>query len=363
MVWQDSEVGEFANNKYVNLRITVSDDDYSDWSDKFNTPGTPTVLFLDTEGEEIDRFVGFGGEDAGKEEVFQMLKDFSAGVNTLSAVLAEHTQKPEDVDINYKLAKKYLRRFETPEAIPYFEKVLDLDPDDTKGYKEEASYRVALQLARTQMDPGPLEAFIVSNPGNKDYLRNAYMTAATTHARNEDFDKAKSLYETAMEALPDDARLTLSYAGAIFNYKMEDLYEKGLELNKKAKALNPDYELNTVLNLVTYYGNTEQNDKIVELFEQTIKDNENLKSLYASTIVRFEIADKYDYAIKLMKAEVGKEENANSAYVWNMLRQLYEKKGDIETALIHAKKAAELSKGTTYYTREVTRLEKLLQNR
>ncbi len=363
MVWQDSEVGEFSNAKYVNLRVTVSDDDYSDWRKKFNTPGTPTVLFLDAEGEEIDRFVGFGGEDAGKDEVFQMLKDFSAGVNTLSAVLAELEQNPEDVGINYKLGKKYLRRFETKEAIPYFEKVLELDPDDTKGYMEEASYRVALQLARTDRDPSALEAFIASDPGNKDYLRTAYTTAASTHARNENLDKAKSLYEAAMEALPDDARLTLSYAGAIFNYKMEDLYEKGLELNEKAKELNPDYELSTVLNLVNYYGNTEQKDKIVDLFEQQIKENEDLKSLYASMIVRHEIAGKYDYAIEMMKAEVEKEENAKSTFLWNTLAQLYEKKGDIEAALTHARKAAELSNGATYYTREVARLEKLLQNK
>ncbi|MFC2161608.1 hypothetical protein ACFLRX_08160 [Acidobacteriota bacterium] len=362
MVWQDSEVGEFANAKYVNLRVTVSDDDYRDWSTTFSTPGTPTVIFLDAEGEEIDRFFGFGGEDAGKEEVFQMLKDFSAGVNTLAAVKAELEQNPEDVDINYKMAKKYFRRYEMPEAIPYFEKVLELDPDNTKGYKEEASYRVALQLARTQSDPSALEVFIASNPENKDYLRTAYLTAASTHARNKDLEKAKKLYEAAMETLPDDARLSLSYAGAIFAYKMEDLYEKGLELNEKAKVLNPDYEVSTILNLANYYENTGQKNKIVILFEQAIEDNENLKSLYASTIVRNEISDKYDYAIEMIKAEVEKEENAKSAYLWNTLGKLYEKKGDIEAALTHVRKAAELSKGAAFYSREVTRLEKLLQD-
>lgn len=363
MVWQDSQVGEFANAKYVNLRVTVSDEDYSEWSKKFNTPGTPTVVFLDAEGKEIDRFVGFGGDDAGEEEVFQMLKDFSAGVNTLSAVLAEQEQNPDDVNINYKLAKKYLTRFETPKANPFFEKVLELDPENTKGYKEEASYRVALQMARTQRDPSALEIFIASNPKNQDYLRTAYTTAASTHARNEDIDKAQGLYEAAMEALPDDARITLSYAGAIFNYKMEDLYEKGLELNEKAKALNPDYELSTVLNLVTYYGSTDQKDKVVDLLEETIKSHENMKSYYASTIVRLEIGDKYDYAIGMMQEEVSKEENAKSAYMWSTLGQLYEKKGEIKTALTHLRKALELSPGATYYKNEIERLEKELQEK
>ena len=363
MVWQDSEVGEFSNTKYVNLRVTVSDEDYNEWRTRFNTPGTPTVVFLDADGEEIDRFVGFGGEDAGKEEVFQMLKDFSAGVNTLSAVLAEHEQNPEDVDINYKLAKKYLTRFETPKANPYFEKVLELDPEDTKGYGEEASYRVALQMARTQKDPSALEAFIATNPENQDYLRSAYTTAASTYGRNEDFDKARDLYEAAMIALPDDARLTYSYASAIFNYKMEDLYEKGLELNEKVKVLDPDYELSTVLNLVTYYSNTDQKDKVVELYEETIKTHENMKNSYAAAIARLEIADKYDYAIEMLQEEVSKEENAKSAYMWSTLGQLYEKKGDLENALANMKKASELSPGSTYYKNEMERLEKELQEK
>ena len=363
MVWQDSEVGEFANEKFVNLRVTVSDEDYSEWSKKFNTPGTPTVVFLDAGGEEIDRFVGFGGDDAGEEEVFQMLKDFAAGVNTLSAILAGHEQNPEDVDINYKLAKKYLTRFETPKANPFFEKVLELDPDNTKGYKEEASYRVAIQTARTQRDPSALETFISSNPKNQDYLRTAYTTAASTYARNEDIDKAQDLYDAAMEALPDDARITLSYAGAIFNYKMEDLYEKGLEFNEKAKTLNPDYELSTVMNLVTYYGNTDQKDKVVDLLEETIQSRENMKSYYAATIVRLEIADKYDYAIGMMQEEVSKEENVKSAYMWSTLGQLYEKKGDLENALANMKKASELSPGSTYYKNEMERLEKELQEK
>jgi len=363
LVWQDSEVGEFANAKYVNLRVTVSDEDYSEWSKKFNTPGTPTVVFLDPDGEEIDRFVGFGGDDAGEEEVFQMLKDFAAGVNTLAAVLDEHEQNPEDVDITYKLAKKYLIRYEVPKAAPLFEKVLELDPDNTKGYREEASYRVAIQTARAQRDPLPLETFIASNPQNQDYLRTAYMTAASTYGRNEDLAKARELYEAAMEALPDDARITLSYAGAIFNYKMEDLYEKGLELNEKAKELNPDYEMSTVLNLVTYYGNTGQKDKVIELLEETIKTNENMKSLYASTIINQEIEEKYDYAIEMMLEEVSKEENAKAAYMWFNLGRLYEKKGDLENAQIHMRKAAELSPGSTYYKNEADRIEKEIKER
>ena len=144
---------------------------------------------------------------------------------------------------------------------------------------------------------------------------------------------------------------------------LEDLYEKGLELNEMAKELNPDYKISTMLNLVTYYGNTDQKDKVPPLFEEAIKEEEGLKSLYASFIVRLEIEDKYDYAIEMMEAEAAKDENARSSYIWFYLGQLHEKKGDKETALTHMRKAAELSPGATYYSKHVERLEKELQEK
>jgi hypothetical protein len=49
--------------------------------------------------------------------------------------------------------------------------------------------------------------------------------------------------------------------------------------------------------------------------------------------------------------------------MWYTLGQLFEKKGDKETALSHMRKAAELSPGSTYYKNEVGRLEKELQDK
>lgn len=363
LVWQNSEVGKFANAKYINLRVTVSDEDYTDWRKRFKTSGTPTVVFLDANGEEIDRFVGFGGDEEAKEETFQMVKDFAAGINTLPAILAEQEKNPEDVDIDYKLAKKYLARYEVAKATPLFEKVLELDPDNTKGYKEEATYRVALSAARSQRDPMALEAFIASNPKNRDYLYSAYTTVARTHAGNENLDKARETYEKGLEAFPDNARMMNAYASAIFRFKMEDLYEKGLELNEKAKTLVPELERASVNNLVTYYGNTGQKDKLIQLFEEKIQADESMKYFYAASIVNLEIVEKYDYAVEMMQDELKKEKNARAAYMWYTLGQIFEKKGDKETAITHMKKASELSPASTYYKGEVERLEKALQEK
>ncbi|MBU4331230.1 MAG: tetratricopeptide repeat protein [Acidobacteria bacterium] len=362
MVWQQSDVGTFTKEKFVNVRIDTSDDDYDWWREKFQTPGTPTVLFLDAEGNEIDRFVGFGGK---KDETFQMVKDFAAGINTLPALLVELDAKPEDVDINFKLAEKYQMRYEIPKAHPFYEKVLSLDPADTRVHKEEATYQVALYTARTNQDPEPLKAYIAAYPDDKDHLLSAYTTIAGTYQRKQEMDKVVETYEEAMKALPDNARLHYSYAGAIFNGRIEDKYDLGLKLNAKAKELDPEMERSTVYNLMSYYRNTDNKTEMINLLDGALAKWPTMAYTYASTVTSMEIEDKYNAAMALLQTEIKKDENAKAGYMWFTLGQLFLKKGDKKAALEHMKKAVELTpeKRAARYIKAVEDLEKEMQQK
>jgi Tfp pilus assembly protein PilF len=76
-----------------------------------------------------------------------------------------------------------------------------------------------------------LEKVLELDPAEK-YLVDAYTTLAYAYQRKKEFDEIPAVYEGALAELPDNARLMYSYASAIFRSKPEDLYEKGLELNK-----------------------------------------------------------------------------------------------------------------------------------
>ena len=179
MVWQDNELGKFLSDKAVALKVISGEGDYAELRKDFNVPGTPTVLFLDSSGQEIDRFVGFGRAGATDEELkaeyIQKVKDFTAGENTLPAILAELDADPDNVGLNFRLAKKYMDRYETDKAIPSFEKVLELDPENTCGHRTESTYQIALNEARVNRNLEPLKAFIASDPEER-YLENSYST-------------------------------------------------------------------------------------------------------------------------------------------------------------------------------------------
>lgn len=339
MVWQNSEVGQFVAGKFVSLRVTVTDKDYKQYRKDFSVRGTPTVLFLDDQGKEIDRLVGFDGK---KDEYFQTLKDYAAGKNTLTALLPQIEKSPEDVDLNYKMAQKYLDRYELDKAQPYFEKVLELDPEDQKGYGIEATYQIALNEARTNKNIEPLKAFIATQLEEK-YLVTAYSTLAFHHQRQRENDQMVATYEEALAKLPENPRLMLSFASSIFLNKIESQYEKGLALNEKAKELDPELELSTYYNMVQYYQNIKDSEKLVETFEEAIQkwpDNTGLKSYFAGTIFRNRIESQYDRGIALGEEIV--ETIPQAGYYWYTLGQLYQAKGVQDKAAAALKKALEL---------------------
>ncbi len=245
--------------------------------------------------------------------------------------------------------------------MPYFEKVLELDPNDEKGHKIESTYQVALFQASTNQDVEPLKAFIASDPG-EDYLANAYSTLASTYSRKKDTENMVATYEEALKALPDNARLMYFYSSAIFRQKMEDMYEKGLELNERVKTLDPEMEISTIYNLVTYYANIEDKEKVIETFENAIEqnpDNAGLKSRYASTINSLEIASKYDKGIEIMENALA--ENPDAVYMNYTLGFLYQKKGELEKAIAAVKKVVEKYPTRKVYADTLAKMEKELE--
>ena len=287
-------------------------------------------------------------------------------------------ENPDDADLNFKLAEKHGDRFERDESIPYFEKVLELDPDDEKGHKVEATYQVALFQASAKQDVEPLKAFIASDPG-EDYLANAYSYLASSYSRLASMASRKgdpenlvathnknmvATYEDALKALPDNARMMYSYASAIFRGKMEDLYEKGLELNEKVKTLDPEREVSTIFNLVTYYTNLEDKDKIIETFENAITqspDNARFKSSYAASINSMEIESKYDKGIEIMENALAADPDAVTMNY--TLGLLYHKKGELDKAIAAMKKLVEKYPTRKPYTEALAKMEKELEER
>jgi len=357
LVWQDKEVGNFVNARFIPLRFTPADENYRQIRTDHNVRGTPTVLLLNPQGEEIDRTLGFNGK---RDEYFQVLKDFTEGKNTLLSLMKELKKNPDDVETNFMIGKRYVDRYEWESVQPFFAKVLEMDPEDEKGFKSESVFNLAVFETRINGNIEPLQNFIAACT-DPDLLYQSYGILASHFIRTEKLDKAAELYEEALKKLPDNADLMTDYAMHIFTNKVEDKYETGFELAKKAMALKPadeDVLFGSYYGILSYYKNTDKQEKYFETFEEVLQKlpkNTFFMYSYAEGILKFKSEDKYDRGIEIAKKAL--ELDPQAAHIWHSLGRLYVEKGDRENALKAVKKAVEINPGSKIYKETLEKLE------
>jgi len=355
LVWQKKDVGDFVNGKFVSLRVFAGKGEDRTLRKDYTIRGTPTVLFLDSIGEEIDRICGFDGE---KDEYFQVVKDYAKGQNTLVSLLSKHKKQGDDIDLNYSIGQKYVGRWEEDKSFPYYAKVLELDPKDSKGYQTESTYYVALAELTTNKNSMPLEDFIAKT-ADEEYLHMAYRSIARHYMRQKDNDKVMTTYDKALKRMAKNPRIFYEYANAIMRLKMESHYGKVEDLTRKAMALDPEQILRGYYTLIQYYDSIDNFDKFFATYEEAIgkfPDNSGLMNGYAWAAYELKEKDKYERGIELAKKAV--EITPEAAHIWDTLGWLYHENGDLDNAIEAIKKAVSFDPDQKTYKETLEKFEK-----
>jgi len=164
-----------------------------------------------------------------------------------------------------------------------------------------------------------------------------------------------------LQKFPDDPGTMRSFASAIFNKKMEDLYEKGLEMNESMVKLDPELERSAFYNIISYYSNTDNNEKMLEEYDKALEkwsDNASIKNGYGSTVASMKLEDRYDTAIDMLEKTFA--ENPKSSYLLFTLHNLYKATDDMDKAHDALKKVVEANPDTAYYIKALEEFEKEL---
>jgi tetratricopeptide (TPR) repeat protein len=300
-VFNNSRMSVFINAHFISVKITSEWEDYQQIRDKYNVTGLPTVIFFDTDGTEIDRNCGYDGR---KEDYFQTIQNYVQGKNTLKNLLDAYHKDSLNVSINYELGMKHVNRWEFPQSVPYFDKVLRLDPDDESGYGEQSRLNIAIDDARRQETSSPLVSF-VSEAKNIEFLGIAY-------------DHILSRYESAGNSVQ-----YLTACEEVMN-----------------KFPHKDIAYWRLLNFYHAKKDTVQYLKILERAVTYMPNDAGYLNRYAWVIYETRQKEKYPYAIQM--AEKALKMNPDAAYIWDTLGWLYFAAGIRDNAIDAMKKAITL---------------------
>jgi len=229
---------------------------------KFNVQATPTELFVDKDGNEVDWVVGYGPP---ADKFLEKLQKVLTGEETYKALTAKYAKEPTNVPVVFKLAQKTSSRYTMPEkAKELYQKVITLDPQGKAGnytfeymkatvpYTQAAEFELGQEsIYARKPDAAPLKNFITKYPQSA-LLKQAYSYLAQYYQYNAPGDAAgkadaQKFLEEYTAKYPQDASVLNSYVGWIIKQKAP--LDKGIELAEKAKEIqgyprNPEYAQN-----------------------------------------------------------------------------------------------------------------------
>jgi len=105
-IFQDPTISRFINQRFLSLRINAEEEVGLKLMKKYQVSTTyPTVLFLDSEGKEIDRIVGLSG---GKEDYFKIIQDYTEGRNTFPVLLTQLNKDKDNPTLIFKIADSWV---------------------------------------------------------------------------------------------------------------------------------------------------------------------------------------------------------------------------------------------------------------
>lgn len=231
-VYAKPEIYEFANANMISYKIDAEKGEGVDFAKKYKIAGYPSILFLDGNGNEVDRIYGY----VPAKDFLEMMKDYTKGINTFSYLKNEVEKNPSNIEANFKLADKYSMYGDKDKAADLLKKIVELDGSNTSGKTDDAKLKLVLFTEKDEKIQG-LQSFIADNPAS-DQLKVASISLAETYFYEmNDLENSEKVYKDILNNYPGDEFVSSSY-GQFMNQRAAGLADKGTSNEDYKKGLS-----------------------------------------------------------------------------------------------------------------------------
>jgi len=162
----------------------------------------PTVCLLRTEGDEIERIVGYKPAP----EFIAEIEDYLAGRNTLAWMLEQESARSDSAAFMFRLAERlgFHGRFE--DSRPRYLRVVALDPENTTQVADDALYYLS-RMARKDKDYVQARKYaqtIVERYASSDMYRPAWLQVGINFRKEGSLPEARKTFLDYSKRFPDD---------------------------------------------------------------------------------------------------------------------------------------------------------------
>ena len=199
---------------------------------QYNCQGVPHLLFVDAEGKEVDRIIGF----LPPTEYLLRIEDIVKKRNTLSDYLTRYNQGVISADIIAAIAMKYEDRKENEKAAEFYSILISDFPDPTSEYYKKGNFFLASHEF-IKGNENALKDYVSDNPDSPFHF-DAYRKMVYHYANTEQREKELSTYSEMLSLFPEDPGVLNSYAWRMA--EIETNLEDALLKVRKAVVITAD---------------------------------------------------------------------------------------------------------------------------
>lgn len=227
----DRNVIELATNNFINLKIDAETDYGRPLFEKFKGSGYPLVLFLDSNGEELDRFYGY----IPPYEFIIKIQNVIDGKGTFTYYLDEYNKNNHSAEILSSLADKYNDKGDTQRALALYMQLERTANLSKKDFNKAKYYVASLSLENNKLEK---MLFYLEKYQTEDYFENAVYDLINYYKINQLNDDEITTYNKYLNEFHNSYSFLNSYAWRMteLNTNLEDAL---IKTNKALQLLAP----------------------------------------------------------------------------------------------------------------------------
>jgi TolA-binding protein len=203
----DKTVIDEMSDSYVWLKLNAeTDEEGRRLQERFNITGYPGLLLLNGEGQEMERISGFVPAGPFRERVAAA----AGGPGSFVSLLRTAGREPGSVDVQYRLAEKYIERGDFSPAVERLRRVIELDPDNSSGKADLSYYYLALSLAsqgNEELALLELDSLESSYP-RSDYIADSAFLRGQIYYHSGNRAQAETVLAAYVQDFPEHAHVS-----------------------------------------------------------------------------------------------------------------------------------------------------------
>ncbi|MBS1514669.1 MAG: thioredoxin fold domain-containing protein [Bacteroidetes bacterium] len=221
-VYSNKAVVKYAEKHQINWK-TDAEKEGKDLAKKYGVNSYPTLLFVDADGNEIDKIIGFYPAP----DFLENIKKINERKSSLAYLQSNYNNNKTDLKANLDLANRLIAEGKADDAKKYLNYIIQTDVSNSQGYTDDAELLIAMME--------------VKDKTSEAYIKDVNILLEKYPKTNLSKDVKLFLSDKYTESKNDEMAL-LTLKGLYKKFPKDDMvkYYFGQYYLSKARKINSD---------------------------------------------------------------------------------------------------------------------------